>query len=408
MAVAAIGTTMDQAMTPRFVWNASASVPIGLYKVHPAHHLTLTALAVAYPPEPLAGWLEERRYLPRGVPLIKPVLALDGHTVCRVGPLITVVGRETGVAHENDHSGRPLPFWQDCHVIGQSESFLMNPHEPASLDGPYFGPLHLGVGHAKGAVDLELNRPTDLLVWTSSPSCRGQRGGRVAFRSAAVVQLAATVARFGSWDGSSGFLGGRRFCGWLRSIRRFAVEMTIGLLRRERGLFDHGDRRCLGVSAGQSIGEQRAPLFGRCRFCLLHAIQRQPGSHERVDLRAIHHEPGLVAGTARCDMHGMAIEPRIKQDDGPIHRHALHSVHGAGIGPAEPGTTAFVGDVGGDEADAAAVDDRFYTDGAGCRPVFRRISVDGGHRCNRTVDGAELIVAKLEANFVAGRDFKTG
>jgi hypothetical protein len=40
--------------------------------------------------------------------------------------------------------------------------------------------------------------------------------------------------------------------------------------------------------------------------------------------------------------------------------------------------------------------------------VFRRISVDGGHRRNRTVDDAELIVAKLEADFVAGRDFKTG
>jgi type IV secretory pathway protease TraF len=53
IAVAAIGTTMDAGMTPRFVWNASASVPIGLYSVHPAHHLTVTALVVAYPPEPL-------------------------------------------------------------------------------------------------------------------------------------------------------------------------------------------------------------------------------------------------------------------------------------------------------------------------------------------------------------------
>jgi type IV secretory pathway protease TraF len=138
MAVAAIGTTMDP-ITPRFVWNASASVPIGLYSVHPAHHLTVTALAVAYPAEPLAGWLEERRYLPRGVPLLKPILALDGQTVCRVGPRITVDGREMGIAQDKDHSGRLLPFWQCCRVIGHSESFLMNPHEPASLDGRYFG-----------------------------------------------------------------------------------------------------------------------------------------------------------------------------------------------------------------------------------------------------------------------------
>jgi hypothetical protein len=84
MAIVAIGTTMDQAMTPRFVWNASASVPIGLYKAHPA--LTVTALTVAYPPEPLARWLAEGRYLPRGVPLLKPILAPDGQTVFRCGP----------------------------------------------------------------------------------------------------------------------------------------------------------------------------------------------------------------------------------------------------------------------------------------------------------------------------------
>jgi type IV secretory pathway protease TraF len=75
------------------VWNASASVSIWLYKVHRAHHLTVTALAVAYPPEPLAGWLAQGRYLPLGVPLLKPFLATDGETVCRVGRLITVDGR---------------------------------------------------------------------------------------------------------------------------------------------------------------------------------------------------------------------------------------------------------------------------------------------------------------------------
>jgi type IV secretory pathway protease TraF len=122
LAVVATGTTMDPAVTPRFVWNASASVRIGLYSVHPAHHLTATALAVAYPAEPLAGRLEERRYLPRGVPPLKPILSLDGQTVCRVGPGITVDARQ-GVTHDKDHTGRPLPFWKGCRVIGHARSF---------------------------------------------------------------------------------------------------------------------------------------------------------------------------------------------------------------------------------------------------------------------------------------------
>jgi conjugative transfer signal peptidase TraF len=116
-------------------------VPTGLYRVRPAPRLTIAALAVAYPPEPLATALAEGRYLPHGVPLLKHVLALGGQTVCRAGPVITVDGRDVGAAQEHDHSGRPLPVWQGCRVIGGGEVFLMNPDEPASLDGRYFGPI---------------------------------------------------------------------------------------------------------------------------------------------------------------------------------------------------------------------------------------------------------------------------
>jgi conjugative transfer signal peptidase TraF len=141
MAVTAVVTTAPPGATPLVVWNVSGSVPTGLYRVRPARDLTVTTLVVAYPPEPLATWLAEGRYLPRGVPLLKPVLALAGQTVCRAGPVITVDGREMGAAREQDHSGRPLPVWQGCRVIGAGEVFLMNPEEPASLDGRYFGPI---------------------------------------------------------------------------------------------------------------------------------------------------------------------------------------------------------------------------------------------------------------------------
>ena len=58
---------------PRLIWNASASVPIGLYAVHPAGALHVTELVVVQPPEALASFLDERRYLPRGVPMLKRV-----------------------------------------------------------------------------------------------------------------------------------------------------------------------------------------------------------------------------------------------------------------------------------------------------------------------------------------------
>jgi conjugative transfer signal peptidase TraF len=126
---------------PRFVWNASESVPIGLYSVAPAATFAVTDLVVVMPPERLATFLAERRYLTRGVPLIKRILALPGQIVCRTGLVITIDRIEIGTARERDRSGRALPAWQGCRVIAVGEVFLMNWDEPSSLDGRYFGPL---------------------------------------------------------------------------------------------------------------------------------------------------------------------------------------------------------------------------------------------------------------------------
>jgi conjugative transfer signal peptidase TraF len=149
-AVAVIGTTLGPKSAPRFVWNASESVPTGLYQVQPARDLIVTTLVVAYPPEPIATLLEDGGYLPRSVPLIKRILALPGQTVCRTGPTIAVDGIQMGVARQRDHRGRVLPVWEGCHALADDEVFLMNWGEPASLDGRYFGPipLHAVVGRA--------------------------------------------------------------------------------------------------------------------------------------------------------------------------------------------------------------------------------------------------------------------
>jgi conjugative transfer signal peptidase TraF len=142
-AIAVIGTTTGPKTAPRFVWNVSESVPTGLYHVQPARRLIVTTLVVAHPPEPLATFLADAGYLPRGVPLIKRILALAGQTVCRTGLTIMVDGIEMGAARERDHRGRPLPTWQGCRTVANDEVFLMNWDEPASLDGRYFGPIPL-------------------------------------------------------------------------------------------------------------------------------------------------------------------------------------------------------------------------------------------------------------------------
>jgi conjugative transfer signal peptidase TraF len=140
-AVLVIGATALFHPAPRLIWNASASVPIGLYAVHPVGTLQTGELLVVTPPEPLATFLDARRYLPRGVPLLKHIAALPGQNVCRTGDTISIDGIAVGAALDRDHLGRSLPAWQGCRVIVGGEVFLMNRQSVASLDGRYFGPL---------------------------------------------------------------------------------------------------------------------------------------------------------------------------------------------------------------------------------------------------------------------------
>jgi len=147
----------ERARTPRFIWNASGSAPIGLYRLRPAGGFAVSQLVAVEPPRPLATFLADRRYLPRGIPLLKRVLALPGQTVCRDQLAITVDKIETGAAREHDRSGRPLPIWQGCHVIADGEVFLMNWRSADSFDGRYFGAL-----------------PTSAIIGTAEPLWTGE------------------------------------------------------------------------------------------------------------------------------------------------------------------------------------------------------------------------------------------
>ena len=139
--VLVIGVTALFHPAPRLIWNASASVPIGLYALHPAGNLQTGELLVVTPPEALATFLDARRYLPKGVPLLKHLAAMPGQTVCRTGDTISIDGNAVSAALDRDHLGRSLPVWQGCRVIAAGEVFLMNRQSAASLDGRYFGPL---------------------------------------------------------------------------------------------------------------------------------------------------------------------------------------------------------------------------------------------------------------------------
>jgi conjugative transfer signal peptidase TraF len=127
--------------SPSYIWNASESVPVGLYRLRDVGTLDVTELVAIRPPEPLATFLALNGYLPSGLPMLKRVLALPGQTVCRTGLTIAIDSIEMGQARERDGRGRPLPVWHGCRTLAAGEIFVMNWQSADSFDGRYFGPI---------------------------------------------------------------------------------------------------------------------------------------------------------------------------------------------------------------------------------------------------------------------------
>ncbi len=129
---------------PFLVWNATASAPIGLYRVMRAKSITRRDLVLALPSLATQRLAAERGYLPFGTPIVKYVSAQHGDRVCAVGLRITINGTQAAIRLPQDGEGRPLPAWRGCKTLTASEVFLLNARVLSSFDGRYFGPVVRG------------------------------------------------------------------------------------------------------------------------------------------------------------------------------------------------------------------------------------------------------------------------
>jgi conjugative transfer signal peptidase TraF len=134
------GAVAALAPQPRLIWNASASVPIGLYRIDVGRAPARGDLVAVAPPARVAALPAARGYLPRGVPLLKHVAASEGALVCRSGVFVTIDGAPAARAQDRDSLGRPLPRWIGCRSLRRGDLFLLNA-APGSFDSRYFGPL---------------------------------------------------------------------------------------------------------------------------------------------------------------------------------------------------------------------------------------------------------------------------
>jgi conjugative transfer signal peptidase TraF len=114
-------------------------MPIGLYFLGPADAVAPGEIAAIRLPAAVAEFAASRRYLPRGIPLLKRVAAASGDRVCAAGEAIFINGRPVALRRRADERGRPLPWWGGCRWLDEHEVFLLASDVPGSFDGRYFG-----------------------------------------------------------------------------------------------------------------------------------------------------------------------------------------------------------------------------------------------------------------------------
>lgn len=125
---------------PRVVWNASASAPIGFWRVDPDARFRTGDMVLARTPEAVRQLAAERRYIPANVPLLKRIAAEGGDDVCALGHDIFINGQPVARRLDADRRGRPLPWWNGCELLAHGRVFLLM-DATDSFDSRYFGPV---------------------------------------------------------------------------------------------------------------------------------------------------------------------------------------------------------------------------------------------------------------------------
>lgn len=137
--IALIGLTIAHPPAPRLVWNASASAPVGLYRVTPGAVPGRGEMVIAWPPSGPRRLAGQRHYLPVNVPLVKRVAAVPGDRICAHGTTIRRGARVIAVRRTHDAAGRPMPWWHGCRTLANGDMLLLM-DTSTSFDGRYFGP----------------------------------------------------------------------------------------------------------------------------------------------------------------------------------------------------------------------------------------------------------------------------
>lgn len=95
--------------TAKLIYNASSSAPLGWYLVKATDDIHRGEFAVVRLPTTIAALADERKYLPKAVPLLKSVAAVAGDQVCEVQGLVRINDAVAARSLRRDGAGAGFP-----------------------------------------------------------------------------------------------------------------------------------------------------------------------------------------------------------------------------------------------------------------------------------------------------------
>jgi conjugative transfer signal peptidase TraF len=134
------------------VFNDSPSVPRGFYWIALGARPTRRGEYVVFaPPADAAVLIYSRGWLPKSMPLLKSIGAIEGDTYCIEDGRFRVNGVDAGPVFATDAGGLPMPRIVGCRRVGDDEFLPVSTYSERSFDGRYMGAVPtasiIGTGH---------------------------------------------------------------------------------------------------------------------------------------------------------------------------------------------------------------------------------------------------------------------
>jgi conjugative transfer signal peptidase TraF len=122
--------------------NYTASLPKGLYRLHPlAPDIERDMLVALHVPAPFKDMVYGRGWLFKGSLVLKPVAAVAGDRILITDEGLSINKRYVGPVYSYDTQGLPLPVLRMSYTLKEGQIFLASTY-PRSFDSRYFGPVN--------------------------------------------------------------------------------------------------------------------------------------------------------------------------------------------------------------------------------------------------------------------------